>query len=393
MSVDGDLAVVGVVAAVAGIGVTVGVALRTWRLPEPLPWRRSLRIPTESPAGRVLAQLGRARDTARRVLAALGRRPREKDYSGDGLVAFAAVAFVVFVALAVASITFARIEKDALRVVAVASVVASCALVGVLLRWGSRIRMRRALPWLVLVFLGDAGIALAPATFAKPWFAQGRFDHRAQWLPQQGGLLDRAKAALKIWDLELVFHVLAQSLGLTMLLVAVISSAGYVVRLSRRTRPRTGVRSLVGATSLVVVGAVLASGALATVPARLLGTSVWEASASESSVSAESTPPVALQADARGRVALLFARCGRDRILDLTIDGKPVGQAFLGVPATSPVTRIALPAGTGTMTVRFRTTRSFSRTVVFPSRPKPKGFLPAKRGVTVQQFSKAGYAC
>ena len=106
-----------------------------------------------------------------------------------------------------------------------------------------------------------------------------------------------------------------------------------------------------------------------------------------------------MRADRLGRVSLLFARCGDDRILALTVDGKVLlapgddDHTSFGLPVGGGVTTTRVPAGTGPVTIVFRSSRRYETTVVFPRRPRANRFLPLRTKDTLTAFYKRGHGC
>ncbi|MEP6851707.1 MAG: hypothetical protein ABJA87_03490 [bacterium] len=362
MSIDRWLVVSGVVAAVLGIVAAVFVR----RHP-----RTAREVVVPRPRGGVLETT---------------RNPSEDDQ----LVSLAVIGGIVLWLAAMAAIAFADVERTVLRALALAAVIVTVTVLLLLIGRGSaRVRIR----WLVLLFAADAAVAAAPSAFDRPMWFQGRFDDLAERVPTTGGVAQRITGALKTYGIDLVPHVIVQSLGFATVTTVAAVALGLVIRRAMGigvARRDAFITWLLG--GLLCLGAVAMTGVAVAGPLHMTATRRWTAGAPESD--SRSAPVVALLADRRGRVAVVMARCGGDRILELSVDGRPVAEPLLDHPAAAAVTTVVLPVGgRGSVSLVMRSTRSFETTVIFPRRPKPGEFLPTRSGVTRAAFERPGFGC
>ena len=312
----------------------------------------------------------------------------------DELVTSTVLAGVTLWLAAVVAIGFIDTEIGVMQIVAEVAIAASLALIG-LIGYDLFRRRARHVGWYIDLFVADAAIAAIPLWFAQPWFGQGRFDHLDDWLPSNGSIDDRLDEMIKDYGRGFVAHVIVQAAGMALLVVLALYIVATIVRRARGRyghRPRDRWISL-SVLTVTLLGAVLASGAAVSVPVRTFGHSSFTTAKAGSSVGAEA-PAVALRANKSGRVSLLIARCGQDRILALTIDGHIITRD-VGIGSGGGVTVEPLPAKprVGPVQVVYRTTRRYQTTVVFPRRPRASQFIPLRTKDRVTSFFSAGHGC
>jgi hypothetical protein len=325
-----------------------------------------------------------------------GRSNAELD---DELVTSTVLGWFVLWIAATLALGYVETEVDVLQILAQVAVAGSLIAIGIVVYDITQHRARHV-GWMIDLFVVTAAIAAVPLWFHRPWFGQGRFDYLDDWLPADGSVDVRLNETLKDFGPGIVAHVLVQAAGMA----ALVAIALYVVAtIVRRARGRYGHHPLDRWVSLSVlaatlIGAVCASGSAVTVPSRTFVPSSFTTAKTGKTVD-DSAPALALRADRLGRVALLFARCGDDRILALTVDQRVVvapgddDRTGLGQPVGGGVTATRVPAGTGPVTIVFRSTRRYETTVVFPRRPRANRFLPLRTKDTLTTFYKRGHAC
>lgn len=333
----------------------------------------------------------------------LRRRPRRDGRSNaeldDELVTSTALGWFVLWMVATLAIGYVRTEVSVLQILAQVAVAGSLIALGSVVYDIVRHRARHV-GWMIDLFLVIAAIAAIPLWFHRPWFGQGRFDRLDDWLPPGGSIDVRLNQTLKDYGPGIVAHVLVQAAGIA----ALVAIALYIVAtIVRRARGRYGHQPLdrwvsLSALAVTVIGAVCASGSAVSVPARIFGSSSFT-TADRGTTVGDGAPALALRADRRGRIFLLVARCGDDRIVALSVDGRVVvdprtrnGTGF-GRPVGGGVTTTGVPAGTGPVTVVVRSTRRYRTTVVFARRPRPNRFIPLRTKDTLAAFYKRGHGC
>jgi hypothetical protein len=325
-----------------------------------------------------------------------GRSNAELD---DELVTSTVLGWFVLWIAATLALGYVETEVDVLQILAQVAIAGSLIAIGLVVYDLTQHRARHV-GWMIDLFVVTAAIAAVPLWFHRPWFGQGRFDHLDDWLPADGSVDVRLNETLKDYGPGIVAHVLVQTAGMA----ALIAIALYIVAtIVRRARGRYGHHPLdrwvsLSALAATLVGAVCASGSAVTVPSRTFISSTFTTAKTGGTVD-DSAPALALRADRFGRVSLLFARCGDDRILALTVDQKVLiapgddDRTSLGQPVGGGVTTTRVPAGTGAVTIAFRSTRRYETTVVFPRRPRANRFLPLRTKDTLTTFYKRGHAC
>ena len=311
----------------------------------------------------------------------------------DELVTSTVLAGVTLWFAAVVAVGFIDTEIGVMQIAAEVAIAASIALVGLT---GFDITRRRArhVGWYIDLFVADAAIATVPLWFAQPWFGQGRFDHLDDWLPPAGSVDDRLDEMFKDYGVGFVAHVVVQAAGMALLAVIALYIVATIVRRARGRygrRPRDRWISL-SVLAVTLLGAVCASGAAVSVPVRTFGHSSFATAKAGTSVGSDA-PALALRADRRGRVTLLIARCGQDRILALSINGHPIARD-IGIGSGGGVTAEPVPATPrGVVHVDYRTTRRYDTAVVFARRPPAGRFIPLRTNDTVKSFYSTGHGC
>ena len=301
--------------------------------------------------------------------------------------------------LAAVGLGYVETEVSVLQIVAQVAVAVSVVAIASM---GYDLTRRRArhVGWMLDLFVVTAAIAAVPLWFDRPWFGQGRFDHLDDRLPSGGSIDVRLNDTLKDYGPGVVAHVVVQAAGIA----ALVAIALYIVAtIVRRARGRYGHQPRdrwISSSVLVaiLVGAVCASGSAVSVPTRTFGSSTFTTAKTGATVG-DGAPAVALRADRLGRVSLLFARCGDDRILALAVNGVVVlgprtdGGTGFGAPVGGGVTSTRVPAGRGAVTVVFRSTRRYETTAVFRARPRANHFIPLRTKDTPAVFYRRGHGC
>ncbi len=337
-----------------------------------------------------------AKPRRRRMSRRDGRTNAELD---DELVTSTVLGWFVLWLAATLAVGYVETEVDVLQILAQVAIAASLIAIGVVVYDLTR-RRARHVGWMIDLFVVTAAIAAVPLWFHQPWFSQGRFDQLDDWLPADGSVDVRINETLKDYGPGIVAHVLVQAAGIA----ALIAIALYIVAtIVRRARGRYGHQPLdrwvsLSALAATLIGALCASGSAVSVPTRTFGTSSFTTAKTGETVG-HSAPAVALRADRLGRVSLLFARCGDDRILSLTVDERVVlapgvdDHTAFGLPVGGGVTSTRVPAGTGPVTIVFRSSRRYETTVLFPRRPRANRFIPLRTKDTLTTFYQRGHGC
>ena len=329
----------------------------------------------------------------------LRRDDRSNAELDDELVTTTSLGWFVLWIAAVLGLGYVQTEVGVLQIVAQVAIAAG--VVGVAFVGYDVLRRRaRHVGWMIDAFVVTAAISAIPLWFHRPWFGQGRFDRLDDWLPQGNSVDYRLNNTLKDYGPGFVAHALVQSAGEAALVVIALYVLATIVRRARGKYGRHPRDRWVSISALVatVVAAVCACGTAVSVPTRTFGSSAFTTATSGQSIG-DNAPALALRADRRGRVSLVIARCGDDRILSLVINGivavdpAITARSGLGEAVGGGVTTTRVPAGTGRVTVEYRTTRRYQTTVVFRARPRPDKFIPLRTGDTVASFYRRGHGC
>jgi hypothetical protein len=325
-----------------------------------------------------------------------GRTNAELD---DELVTSTVLGWFVLWIAATLAVGYIETEVDVLQILAQVAVAGSLIAIGFVVYDLTR-RRARHVGWMIDLFVVTAAIAAVPLWFHRPWFGQGRFDRLEDWLPADGSVDVRLNQTLKDYGAGIVTHVLVQAAGMAALVAIALYIVATIVRRARGRyghHPRDRWVSL-SALAATLIGAVCASGSAVNVPTRMFATSSFTTAKTGQTVG-DNAPALALRADRLGRVSLLFARCGDDRILALTVNQRVVvapgvdERTNFGLPVGGGVTSMRVPVGTGPVTIAFRSSRRYETTVVFPRRPRANRFIPLRTKDTLTTFYKRGHAC
>lgn len=398
MSLDQTLAVSGSVLGAIGLVVTVAARVRAAADAgsQPVPATHGAGSTALFPTAEAAAP-----ESARRTGRGFRRRSRRDERSNaeldDELVTTTVLGWFVLWLLAVAALYRVHTEVAVLQIMAEVAITVSVFAIGFVGYELARRRGRHA-GWMIDLFVATTALAAVPLWFHQPRFGQGRFDRLDDWLPDSGSIDVRLDDTLKDYGPGIVAHVLVQAAGIA----ALVAMALYVVAtIVRRARGRYGHQPLdrwvsLSALAATLVGAVCACGAAVSVPTRALGSSSFTTASAGASVG-DGAPALALRADRRGRVSLLFARCGDDRILAVQIDQRavlsPTAVTDLTLPVGGGVTAVPVPPGTGPVRIVLRSTRRYRTTVTFPRRPRANHFLPLRTADTLATFYRRGHGC
>ena len=335
------------------------------------------------PVARVTSAVARDRST----------KAAPRDEIDDELVSSTVIGGITLWIAGVVGLEFAAREVQVLRWIALLAIVASVGACVLIVFDISRHRARH-LGWFVDLFVVDALIALSPTWLARPWFSQGRFDDLVDGLPSGGSVNDRLDNAVKDYGPGLIAHVLVQALGIAFL----IAIALYVgITILRRARGRYGRRPRdrwISVTVLVVIAvtAMCATGSAVSVPTRTFTASTFTTGPAGHTIGADA-PPLALRADRAGRVSLLIALCGDERILELSIGTRVVARDVAS--RGGGVIAIRVPAAAPSVPVRvvLTSTRRYETTATFLTRPRAGRFLPLRTRDTLASLLKRGHGC
>ena len=398
MSLDQNLALTGVVVGAVGLVLVVAARLRADPLPAVLRW-----VMTTVGARRTSRggpNTGSTQTPPSTAGTAVANEPANTAWSrsdnvelDDELVTSTVLAGVTLWFAAVVAIGFIDTEISVMQIVAEVAIAVSVGLIGLI---GFDLTRRRArhVGWYIDLFVVNAAIATVPQWFDQPWFGQGRFDQLQNWLPISGSIDVRLDDMLKDYGVGFVFHVLVQAAGMAMLVVLALYIVATIVRRARGrygNRPRDRWISL-SVLVVTLVGGVLASGAAVSVPTRTFGHSSFTTAKPGSTVGTEA-PAVALRADKAGHVSVLFARCGQDRLLTLSINNQVI-TSNIGIGSGGGVTAEPLPTTpAGPIHIVYSTTRRYRTTVDFPTRPRANQFIPLRSKDTVTSFYSIGHGC
>ena len=412
MSLDQNLALTGVIVSAVGLVLVVAARLRAHPLPAVLHRVTSAIDGRRKP--RAASNSGAVQDAATSPAspeppppaapaapaAPAGRTTADRSSRSDNtelddeLVTSTVLAGVTLWFAAVVAIGFIETEISVMQVVAEVAIAASILLIGLVAFDITRSRARHV-GWYVDLFVVNASIATIPLWFARPWFGQGRFDQLDDWLPVSGSIDVRLDDMLKDYGVGFVAHVIVQAAGMALLVVLALYIVATIVRRARGrygNRPRDRWISL-SVLVVVLIGGVLASGTAVSVPIRTFGHSSFTTAKAGATVGTEA-PALALRADKRGRVSVLFARCGEDRLLAVTINGHVIARD-VGIGSGGGVTAEPLPSTprVGPIHIVYSTTRRYETTVDFPRRPRANQFIPLRSKDTVTTFYSVGHGC
>ena len=398
MSLDQNLALTGVVVGAVGLVLVVVARLRADPLPAVVHRVMTLVGARRKSLAMTLTGPGPAGETAGtpppEESAGAARSRNDSVELDDELVTSTVLAGVTLWFAAVVAIGFIDTEISVMQIVAEVAIAASIALIGLV---GFDLTRRRArhVGWYIDLFVVNASIATIPLWFSQPWFGQGRFDHLDDWLPVSGSIDVRLDDMLKDYGVGFVFHVVVQAAGMAMLVVLALYIVATIVRRARGrygNRPRDRWISL-SVLVVTLLGGVLASGTAVSVPTRTFGHSSFTTAKAGATVGTDA-PAVALRADKRGRISVLFARCGEDRLLAVTINGQVIVRD-IGIGSGGGVTAEPLPATprVGAVHIVYSTTRRYLTTVDFPTPPRANHFIPLRSKDTLQSFYSIGHGC